>query len=224
MSRAIEAPERPGGRTQRAIRLAALCGTVLLYSLYPVAVCIAISAGRMRLALAATCIALGVSCITMPRWRPLGIALLVAAPFIVLFAVADLAQPLLYLPPVALNLGLAALFARTLKSGHEPLISTFARFERGTLEPDLVRYTRKLTSIWVAFFIGAAVVSVLLAFWAPPVIWGWFTAVGNQIAVALLFIGEYLFRRWRFPQYPHASPLAIAAIVVARWRQVKGSR
>jgi hypothetical protein len=33
---------------------------------------------------------------------------------------------------------------------------------------------------------------------------------------ALLFMGEYWFRRWRFPQYRHASPLALAAIVAAR--------
>jgi uncharacterized membrane protein len=206
------------------MRLAALCGTVLLYSLYPVAVCVAIAAGRPRLALAATCIALGISCETMPGWRRLGIVLLVAAPFIALSAAADLAQPLVFLPPVALNLGLAALFARTLKSGHEPLISTFARVERGTLEPDLARYTRRLAALWVAFFVGAAAVSALLAFLATPVIWGWFVAVGNHVAVALLFMGEYLFRRWRFAQYRHASPLALAAIVVARWRQARNSR
>ena len=206
------------------MRLAALCGTILLYSLYPVAVCVAIAAGRPRLALAATCIALGVSSVAMPRWRRFGVALLVAAPFIMLSAAADLAQPLVFLPPVALNLGLAALFARTLKSGHEPLISTFARLERGTLEPELARYTRRLTAVWVAFFVGAAAVSALLAFLATPAIWGWFVAVGNHVAVALLFVGEYWFRRWRFPQYRHASPLALAAIVLARWRQAGRSR
>jgi uncharacterized membrane protein len=205
------------------MRLAALIGTALLYSLYPVAVCVAIAAGRPRLALAATCIALGVSCVTMPRWRRLGIVLLVAAPFIVLSAAGDLAKPLVFLPPIALNLGLAALFARTLKSGQEPLISTFARAERGTLEPDLARYTRRLTVVWVAFFVGAAAASALLAFLATPFIWGWFVAVGNHIAVGLLFMGEYLFRRWRFPQYRHASPLALAAVVVARWRQAGSS-
>ena len=206
------------------MRLTARCGTVFLYSLYPVAVCVAIAAGRPRLALAATCIALGISCVTMRRWRRVGIVLLVAAPFIVLSAAADLAQPLVFLPPVLLNLGLAALFARTLKSGHEPLISTFARVERGTLEPDLARYTRRLTALWVAFFVGAAAVSALLAFLATAVIWGWFVAVGNHVAVALLFMGEYFFRRWRFTQYRHASPLALAAIVLARWREARSTQ
>src|SRR2546421_138234 len=83
---------------------------------------------------------------------------------------------------------------------------------RRPLGPDLARYTRRLTAVWVAFFVGAAAVSALLAVWATPVVWGWFVAVGNHVAVALLFMGEYLFRRWRFPQYRHASPLALAAI------------
>jgi uncharacterized membrane protein len=224
MLRAIGAPEPQDGRARPAARFAALCFTAVLYSLYPLAVCVAIAAGRPRLALAATCVALGASFVATPRWRRLGIAMLVAAPFVVLSATADLAQPLVFLPPVALNLGLAALFARTLKRGREPLISTFARAERGTLEPDLARYTRRLTALWVAFFVGAAAVSALLALLATPALWGWFVAVGNHVAVALLFTGEYLFRRWRFPQYRHASPLALAAIVVARWRKAGSSR
>src|SRR5439155_6024691 len=138
----------------------------------------------------------------------------------VFFRVADLAKPLLFLPPVALNLGLAVLFARTLRTGREPLISTFARAERGTLEADLAVYTRRLTIVWAIFFVGAAAFSIWLAAMSTPATWGWFVAVGNYIAVALLFIGEYIFRRWRFPQYRHASPLALAVIVAARMRQL----
>jgi uncharacterized membrane protein len=201
------------------MRLVAVCSTALLYSLYPLAVCLAIAAGHPRLALAATCVAFGGSCAAVPRLRRFGFALLIAAPLIVISAAAQLAQPLVFLPPAALNLTVAVLFARTLRSGHEPLISTFARIERGRLEPDLARYTRRLTQVWAAFFVVAAAVSTLLALFATPIVWGWFVAVGNHVAVALLFLGEYLFRRWRFPQYRHASPLALALIVAARWRQ-----
>ena len=61
-----------------------------------------------------------------------------------------------------------------------------------------------------------------LAAWlayAWPVAWTWFVAVGNYIAVAALFGGEWLYRRWRFPQYVHASPLALARIVIGHWRR-----
>ena len=192
---------------------------VLLYSLYPVSVCLAIAAGRPRWAIALSCVVLGIACLRRPRWRFAGVTFLLVSPFLVLFAVADLAKPLLFVPPAALNLGLATLFARTLEAGREPLISAIARAERGTLEPDLAIYTRRLTAVWAIFFAGAAAFSIWLAAMSTPEIWGWFVAVGNHIAVASLFLGEYIFRRWRFPQYRHASPLALAAIVANRLRQ-----
>ena len=191
---------------------------MLLYSLYPVVVCIAFASGRPRVALATTCLALGILLVTLRGWRVPGIILLAAVPMVLLSAVGAMAQPLVFVPPIALNLALAFLFGRSLRAGHEPLISTFARMERGKLEPDLAHYTRALTGVWVAFFVGAAVLSALLAATAPPAVWGWFVAVGNQVAVAVLFVGEYGFRRLRFPQYQHASPFALALIVARQWR------
>jgi uncharacterized membrane protein len=199
-------------------RWATVGGSVLLYSLYPVVVCIAFASGRPRVALATTCLALGILLVTLRGWRVPGIILLAAVPMVLLSAVGAMAQPLVFVPPIALNLALAFLFGRSLRAGHEPLISTFARMERGKLEPDLAHYTRALTGVWVAFFVGAAVLSALLAATAPPAVWGWFVAVGNQVAVAVLFVGEYGFRRLRFPQYQHASPFALALIVARQWR------
>jgi len=218
MSRATAPPDLDGVRADFFARLGALPFTALLYSLYPVAVCVAIGAGRPRWALAATCAALGIAGLSLPRWRVAAIVLLLAVPAVLLVSAAEFAQPLVYIPPVALNLGLAAVFARTLRPGSEPLISMFARLERGVLEPDLARYTRTLTGVWVGFFVGSAALSAWLAAVAPAAVWGAFTAVGNHVAVAALFLGEYVFRRWRFPQYRHASPVALAVIVATRWR------
>jgi uncharacterized membrane protein len=216
MSRAI-------ARTDGPLRVAlaapgALRWGVIVYSLYPLCVFGAIAAGRPRLALVATLLALAAACLTMPRWRRFGYVLLLAAP-IPLIADVGIAQPLAFMPPVVLNLLLAGFFALTLRAGREPMISTFARLERGALEPDLARYTRRLTGVWVAFFVGAAVTSAWLAYAAPPAAWAWFVAVGNHVAVAMLFVGEWALRRRRFPQYRHASPLALAGIVVAHWRR-----
>ena len=83
-----------------------------------------------------------------PRWAALGAALLawgIASGWrnslaALLLAVATLALSLLiaarfpaccYTPPVAINLALCTLFARTLHGGREPLVSRFARLERG---------------------------------------------------------------------------------------------
>jgi uncharacterized membrane protein len=218
MSRAITPPERPVG-AGASVTATSLRWSVALYSLYPVAVCTALAAGRPRLALAATLLALAAVCLPVPHWRRLGYAALVATPVLLVAAIAEFAQPLVFLPPIALNLGLAVLFGRTLRAGREPLISTFARAERGTLEPDLARYTRRLTAVWVAFFVGAALLSTGLAIAASPAVWGWFVAIGNHLGVAALFLGEYAFRRWRFPQYRHASPATLARILATRWRR-----
>jgi len=117
----------------------------------------------------------------------------------------------------AINAVLAALFGRTLRSGRDPLISTFARAERGALEPDLARYTRTLTKVWVAFFVAMAMISLWAAVYAEAAV-TWI-AIGNPVAIGALFVGEWAYRRRRFSHYRHASPLALARIVVAHWRQ-----
>ncbi len=128
-----------------------------------------------------------------------------------------LPPPVLALADAAINAALAAVFGRTLRAGRDPLISAFARAERGMLEPDLARYTRTLTMVWVAFFVAMAAISLWAAVYAQAAI-AWI-AVGNPVAVGLLFVGEWAYRRRRFSHYRHASPLALARIVVARWRQ-----
>ena len=122
------------------------------------------------------------------------------------------------MPPVVINLGLAALFGATLARGQEPMISRFARMERGTLEPDLVRYTRSLTRLWTLFFVGMAALSVALAVFATIAAWQWFTLLGNWLCVAALFFGEYVYRRVRFAHYQHASPLRLMASIRKMWR------
>ncbi|MEO6565605.1 MAG: hypothetical protein ABIO63_06180 [Casimicrobiaceae bacterium] len=127
--------------------------------------------------------------------------------------VAGLGSQLSLLPPVFVNLTLMAFFGATLRSGSEPVISRFARFERGTLEPDLVRYARRLTWLWTLFFFTMAATSVILAAASWTTAWMWFTAVGNWVCVAAFFCGEYLYRRLHFSHYTHATPLQLLAII-----------
>ena len=160
-----------------------------------------------------------------PRLAALGIALVVwalatgwlstlAATFVaastlafVLWLAAPFPGMLLYAPPVAINLALCALFARTLRQGCEPLVSCFARIERGgQLAPDLVRYTRNLTRVWAGFFVLMAVISATLAVTGPLAAWSLFSNLLNYLLVALFFILEYLYRRVRYRHHPHASP------------------
>ena len=114
---------------------------------------------------------------------------------------------LLYTPPIVINLALCVVFARTLRQGHEPLVSRFARMDRGgQLAPDLARYTRNLTWIWAGFFMLMAAISAALAVTGPLTAWSLFTNILNYLLVVLLFIMEYIYRRVRYRHHPHVSP------------------
>jgi uncharacterized membrane protein len=131
-----------------------------------------------------------------------------AAAVAVFFASPDAAW-LLYAPPVAINLALCWLFGRTLARGRVPLIARFAMMEQGTLSPELASYTRRLTWLWTLLFAGAAVASVVLALSGSRDAWSLFTNFLNYLLVAVLFLGEFAYRRLRFRSYRHHSPLQL---------------
>ena len=185
----------------------------LAYLAYPFAVHWLLAAGRARIALALAAVALGGLCWSLAdaRWRWLALLMIALASLAAGALHAD--ELVLFLPPIAINLGLALFFASTLSRGREPLISWFARVERGGLTADLKVYTRRLTWIWVGFFLTMAAVSVVLAVAGPRIAWAWFTAVGNYLCIGMLVAGEYVYRRVRFSHYEHASPLRLLGIV-----------
>ena len=112
----------------------------------------------------------------------------------------------LFAPPVAIYLALCAMFASTLRRGDEPLVSRFARLEHGgELPPDLVRYMRTLTALWVLFFAAMAAISLGLALRGRIETWSLFTNFVSYALVAGCFLGEYLYRRWRYRNYPHVG-------------------
>ena len=95
-------------------------------------------------------------------------------------------------PPLVL-LWLAVFFGRTLRSGATPLIERIARHGNPALTPALCRYTRRLTAIWCAYFVIAA----LLAATAKLA----YAQIGLAIwtGTVVLFVGERWLRPWLFP-------------------------
>jgi uncharacterized membrane protein len=88
-----------------------------------------------------------------------------------------------------------------------PLIARFALMERGTLTEELAAYTRRLTWLWTLLFAGAALASLVLALSGDRDAWSLFTNLVNYLLVAALFLGEFVYRRLRFRNYQHQSPL-----------------
>jgi len=124
---------------------------------------------------------------------------------------------MLFVPPIVINLALAWLFGRTLVRGRVPLIARFAIMEQGTLSAELVTYTRTLTWLWTLLFVAAAGASLALALSGHRDAWSLFTNFLNYVLVAALFLGEFAYRRLRFRNYRHHSPLQLL-------RNVRGTK
>ena len=107
-------------------------------------------------------------------------------------ALASLAWALHYLPPLVL-LWLAYFFGRTLRAGQMPLIERIARRSNPVMPPAFFRYTRRLTAVWCAYFVLAALLSAgsdLGYGTMNLVVWG---------GTIVLFVGERMIRPWLFP-------------------------
>ncbi|HEV3106037.1 MAG TPA: hypothetical protein VGZ01_10135 [Trinickia sp.] len=113
----------------------------------------------------------------------------------------------LYLEHVSFNLAMAALFARTLLAGREPLCSRFAAMVHGSLTPAVAGYTRRITVAWTIFFVTMAGVSTLLFALTSIVLWSTFANYLMLPLVVMMFIAEYGCRRFALRGEPRSGLL-----------------
>ena len=114
--------------------------------------------------------------------------------------------------PILVYLAIAWVFGSTLRPGRMPLVERFARLiDHGDAMPAaLVAYTRRLTWVWTVFPLALAATSLVLALFASREVWSLFTNVLSYLGLAALFLAEYPYRRWRYPDTPHTNPFAVA--------------
>lgn len=112
-------------------------------------------------------------------------------------------------PLMVLDGLLAGLLLRSLLPGRTPAITRIAILARGEpLPPEVIRYTRRVTQLWLTAFAGLAVViASALAGFLPPE--AQLTSVLGQgpVCLAILLL-EYGFRRWHLRNLHHPSLLA----------------
>ncbi len=96
--------------------------------------------------------------------------------------------------PVLINLGLALVFALSLMNPPSA-IERIARLTEPTLDDFGVAYTRKVTWVWLAFFLGNGTISVWTAVYGTLDQWTLYNGVISYLLIVLLFAGEYLVRR-----------------------------
>jgi uncharacterized membrane protein len=130
------------------------------------------------------------------------------------------ALTLMYLPPILIPASVLAVFAGSLRAGRTPVVEQVATQIRGSALPmELQSYCRRVTQVWVLFLGGLATAALLLALFASPGLWSTMTNGVLYLLIGLLFVGEYLYRRWRFRDLPHESfPRFVAGLFTSRVR------
>jgi uncharacterized membrane protein len=114
------------------------------------------------------------------------------------------------IPHAAINLGLLAVFGRSLLPGRVPLITTISqRLSPRPLTPELRRYTRTVTLAWCWFFALELTASLLLLLFAPLLIWSFFVNLLTMPLVGAMFLAEYTYRRFRFRYHDHRTMLQV---------------
>ena len=216
---------------------------LLLALSYPILAHVAVARGDARLmALAIVSLSAALLLPALVRGRPgAWLAALAIAALVSGAARWDATAFLLYVPPVALNLLAAFVFARTLGPGRVPLIEQFSRamHEGRPLDPRIPPYARRLTVAWALLLAGLALVDLVLAlvavpggvlarfgvaapFTVPQTAWSWFANFLSWGLIGALFIAEWFWRKREFPvqEYGRFGDYArrLARVGPALWR------
>jgi uncharacterized membrane protein len=134
-------------------------------------------------------------------WAWLGLATVIIASALAVQFEAQLY--VLYLPPIVLPLAMLAWWAPSLRAGRTPMITRIATIIRGSLTPEYAAYTRNATVMWVGVFGLLATAGIGCALWTSAETWSLVTNSLNTIFIGLVFLGEYLYQRWRYPDVGH---------------------
>ena len=127
---------------------------------------------------------------------------------------SDSVQFIVYTPPLAAFAFMAFFFHRTLRLGSEPLITRVARKEHPDLPRDMARYTRLLTWTWSLCFMLLFALALLLAPLLSLKVWSRWVHGFGYVLPGVLFLGEYVYRHYRFPDRQHGSLLVLIPNVV----------
>lgn len=100
----------------------------------------------------------------------------------------------LYWYPTAVNALMLLLFGGSLLT-EQSLVERLARLQQPDLPPEGVRYTRRVTQIWCAFFIMNGGISAVLVLCRRYEWWAAYTGLIAYVLMGLLAGGEWLYRK-----------------------------
>ncbi|MGH8618538.1 MAG: hypothetical protein ACREUW_12680 [Burkholderiales bacterium] len=103
-------------------------------------------------------------------------------------------ETLLRCYPVAMNAGLLAIFGLSLV--HPPtIVERIARLRMPALDAAGLRYTRRVTQVWCAFFLVNGTIAAWTALFASRELWALYNGGIAYVLMGLLFGVELLTRR-----------------------------
>ena len=110
------------------------------------------------------------------------------------FVLCALFGGLAYLYPLIINFSLAALFALSLRS--TPAITRLALLKQPALNERGRAYTRKLTEIWLGFFVLNGLLSAALLLPRDKIYWSVYCGAISYALIGALIGGEMIFRKF----------------------------
>jgi uncharacterized membrane protein len=103
-------------------------------------------------------------------------------------------ETLLRAYPIVVNAGMLTAFGATLCGAGPSMVEKLARLRRPELDADAIRYTRRVTQLWCAFFAMNAMVSAACACWGSREQWAVYNGIVTYLLIGALIVGEFAWR------------------------------
>ncbi len=185
----------------RSKRLAAVA-FVLLAIAYPAIV----YSGLKRYSPKAIALTIGAILLVRFMWRQSGesrkrLSMMLVPPLIlcVISFIANNREFILCLP-VFTSVALLCSFGLTLFRGPSA-VETFARMRVPDLTVDEMAHCRRMTWLWVGFFLVNGLIAFWTVRWGTLEAWGFYNGLVSYLIMGVLFAGEFIYRHWRFRRY-----------------------
>lgn len=114
-------------------------------------------------------------------------------------AYANRPEFILYLP-VFTALAMLASFGFTLFRGPSA-VEAIARVRKPVMSAEEIAYCRRVTEIWVGFFVLNGAIGLGTIHWGSMEAWAFYNGFLAYVLMGLLFAVEFVYRHWRFRRY-----------------------
>ena len=107
---------------------------------------------------------------------------------------------LIYLPSFMMIALMVVIFGTSLYKNNIPLITRFALIIEKDLSTKKLKYTKKLTKIWLIVLLFILGTSIYLLNFGSIELWSWFINIGSYIILGVVFTIEFFYRKVTFKE------------------------